>query len=161
MPLGVWVYAVGQEAPAFQSEFTSITFARPDSSVFAFSPPAGATVTERTLPDLPTSRASSPAVPRVSGQKPTVIGRGWTSVIEATGLSSLVSGAGTSGVSASGSRGAALDLVLRSATPVSGSYGTGRLIESSLLTVLLLDNGKVYAGAVTPAVLEQAASSAR
>ena len=161
MPLGVWVYAVGQDAPAFRSEFTSITFARPDSSVFAFSPPAAATVTERTLPDLPKSRASSPAVPRVSSEKPIVVGHGWTSVIEATGLSWLVSGAGTSGGSASGSSGAALALVLRSATPVSGTYGSGRLIESSLLTVLLLDNGKVYAGAVTPAVLEQAASSAR
>jgi hypothetical protein len=51
--------------------------------------------------------------------------------------------------------------LLKAATPVSGSYGSGHLIETSLLTVLLLDDGRVFAGAVTPAVLEQAASSAR
>ncbi len=161
MPLGVWVYAVGQEAPAFQTEFTDISFERPDSSVFAFSPPAGAIVTERSLPDLPTSRASSPTLPGALGQKPTVIGRGWTSVIEATGLSSLINGAASTGGSSSGSSTAALNLVLQAATPVSGTYGSGRIIQTSLLTVLLLDDGRVFAGAVTPAVLEQAASTTR
>jgi hypothetical protein len=166
MPLGVWVYAVGQDAPAFESSFTSITFATPDSSVFAFTPPAGATVTQHALPAEPVkgsapSGASTMDPGTTATQKPTVIGHGWTTVVEASGLPSLVGGLPQGSGSSNGSSTAALNLLLKASTPVSGSYGSGRIIETSLLTVLLLDDGRVFAGAVTPAVLEQAASNAR
>jgi outer membrane lipoprotein-sorting protein len=42
-------------------------------------------------------------------------------------------------------------------TVVSGSWGSGRLLKSSLVNVLFLDNGRVLIGAVTPAALEAAA----
>jgi outer membrane lipoprotein-sorting protein len=160
MPLGVQVYAVGQDTPALETEFTSITFATPEASVFAFSAPAGATVTEH----VPAKTGSAPSTPSSSAaatQKPTVIGTGWTTVVEAAGLPSLVDGLPQGSGSAASQSTAALDLLLRAATPVSGSYGSGRVIETSLLTVLLLDDGRVFAGAVTPAVLEQAASTAK
>ena len=166
MPLGVWVYAVGQDAPAFESSFTSITFAAPDSSVFAFTSPAGATVTQQALPAAPAPRTTSGYGSAVGQQststpKPTVIGHGWNTVVEASGLPSLVDGLPQGSGSSNGSSTAALNLLLKASTPVSGSYGSGRIIETSLLTVLLLDDGRVFAGAVTPAVLEQAASNAR
>jgi hypothetical protein len=50
-----------------------------------------------------------------------------------------------------------LQTLLASATEVSGSFGEGRLLRTNLLTVLVLSDGRVLAGAVTPAVLEQAA----
>ena len=49
------------------------------------------------------------------------------------------------------------DLV-RAATPVTGSWGSGRLIETNLVNVLILDDGRVAAGFVTPSALEAAVS---
>jgi hypothetical protein len=46
-----------------------------------------------------------------------------------------------------------LGLVLRSAKPVHGSWGSGRLLTTSLLSVLVTSNGTVLAGAVTPDTL--------
>ena len=43
-------------------------------------------------------------------------------------------------------------------TPVSGSYGTGQVLRTALLSVLLLDDGRMFVGAVAPTVLEQAAA---
>jgi outer membrane lipoprotein-sorting protein len=53
-----------------------------------------------------------------------------------------------------------LQALLRSAAPVSGSFGSGRVLSTALVTVLLLDDGRVFVGAVTPATLEQAATDA-
>jgi MucB/RseB N-terminal domain len=53
-----------------------------------------------------------------------------------------------------------MQALLRSATPVSGAYGSGRLLRTALVSVLMLDDGRVFVGAVTPATLEQAATSA-
>jgi hypothetical protein len=49
--------------------------------------------------------------------------------------------------------------VLRATTRVEGSYGSGRLLRTPLLSVLLLDDGRALVGAVDPAVLEEAAAS--
>jgi outer membrane lipoprotein-sorting protein len=46
-----------------------------------------------------------------------------------------------------------LGVLLRAATPVHGSWGSGRLLTTGLVSVLVTDNGKVLIGAVTPAVL--------
>jgi hypothetical protein len=44
-------------------------------------------------------------------------------------------------------------LVLRAAKPVHGSWGSGRLLTTSLLSVLVTSDGTVLAGAVTPDTL--------
>ena len=41
---------------------------------------------------------------------------------------------------------------------MSGSWGSGRLIRISLLSVLVTSSGRVLIGAVTPSVLYQAAT---
>ena len=46
VPLRVQVFAKGATSPAIQVAFTSVSFARPAPGNFAFSPPAGATVTQ-------------------------------------------------------------------------------------------------------------------
>jgi outer membrane lipoprotein-sorting protein len=48
---------------------------------------------------------------------------------------------------------AMLGALLQAATPVHGSWGSGRLLTTSLLSVLVTSNGRILAGAVTPAVL--------
>jgi hypothetical protein len=46
-----------------------------------------------------------------------------------------------------------LGLLLRAARPVHGSWGSGRLLTTSLLSVLVTSDGRVLAGAVTPDTL--------
>jgi len=46
-----------------------------------------------------------------------------------------------------------LGALLRAATPVHGAWGSGRLLRTSLVSVLITSNGTVLAGAVTPSVL--------
>ena len=48
---------------------------------------------------------------------------------------------------------ALLRALLKAATPVHGAWGSGRLLRTSLLSVLFTSQGTVLAGAVTPAVL--------
>lgn len=48
---------------------------------------------------------------------------------------------------------AVLRALLQAAKPVHGSWGSGRLLRTSLLSVLITSNGRILAGAVTPAVL--------
>jgi outer membrane lipoprotein-sorting protein len=58
-------------------------------------------------------------------------------------------GGGSGGINVAG----LLGLVMREATPVHGSWGSGELLRTSLLSVLVTKSGEVYLGAVTPAVL--------
>jgi outer membrane lipoprotein-sorting protein len=48
---------------------------------------------------------------------------------------------------------AILGALLRSAKPVHGTWGSGRLLTTSLVSVLVTSNGKILVGAVTPSVL--------
>jgi hypothetical protein len=115
------------------------------------------------------------------GAKPTIIGKDWLSVV-ATQPSPAVAAAvkqmlsahpgapavfqqhSSSGSSAysstlkvsavpAGPDLAALRALLLATKPVHGSWGSGRLLTTSLLSVLITSNGRVLAGAVTPAVL--------
>lgn len=172
-PLRVQVFARGTAAPAFSTAYTAVTLGAPDASVFAFSPPPGATVTTEDLRSAGKADAAKAGAAKRSaaakagaakdGAKPVVTGTGWTSVVEVNGTGALAGVLGTgaspaAGASAStGSTGAELSTILRAATPVSGSFGTGRLLRTRLLTVLLLDDGRVFAGAVDPSLVEQAA----
>jgi hypothetical protein len=48
---------------------------------------------------------------------------------------------------------AALRALLLATTPVQGTWGKGRLLQTKLLSVLITSNGQILAGAVTPTVL--------
>lgn len=151
--LQVSINAVGQDVPALQLGFTSVRFAPPASSVFA--PPQGATtsnhvVTPQSLhPQQPRSgwygyaplTQSSPAPARPPVR---TIGHGWSTVLE---------------VSPSGRGGHTLAALETAARPVSGTWGSGRLLHSSLLDALVLPSGHVLVGFVPPAVLEADAAT--
>lgn len=165
IPLRVQVYAVGHADPAFATGFTSLTVAAPDASVFRFDPPAGAKVTTK---DLSSAMAGahgpdSPQQPEGTGPKPTVVGSGWSSIVSIPGvnLSAVTKSVQGSAGQGSAGRGGAHDTLAtltRAATPVSGSFGTGRVLQTRLFSVLLLDDGRAFVGAVSPAALEQAAA---
>jgi len=46
-----------------------------------------------------------------------------------------------------------LGLLLKAAEPVHGSWGSGKLLRTSLISVLVTSKGQMLVGAVTPAVL--------
>jgi hypothetical protein len=54
---------------------------------------------------------------------------------------------------------AVLRTLLQASTPVHGSWGSGRLLRSALLSVLVTSKGQILAGAVTPSVLYADAAS--
>jgi hypothetical protein len=150
--------------PAFETTFTSVTFARPSASVFRFSPPPGAKVSElgsppasgaSALPDSDHATGPKTAGTPARGPAPRVIGTGWTSVLEVQGVTLPTSGS-TSG--AEGDRGSAGDVLgtfQRAMTPVHG----GQAIQTALVSVLLTDDGRLLVGAVPKSVLVQAAGS--
>jgi outer membrane lipoprotein-sorting protein len=169
VPLQVQVFAKGTASPVFQVGYTSISFVTPAASNFTFTPPSGAKVHTETL-GLPAG-----AMP---GQKPQgmksggqVIGKDWTTVavlpaaaVLPGGAMSQVAGAGSAaGVagqaarSASGGGGsisgsAMLSALMLAAHPVHGAWGSGKLLHTSLVS-MLITNGHVLIGAVTPSVL--------
>ena len=56
-------------------------------------------------------------------------------------------------ISPAGPDAAVLQALLRASKRVSGSWGSGRLLQTRLLTVLVTSKGQILAGAVTPTVL--------
>jgi hypothetical protein len=96
--------------------------------------------------------------------KPKVIGTNWLSVVAtppspqiAASLQGLLSGSGPASpgpvTGAPGQSLAALRALLIATTPVHGNWGSGRLLQTKLLSVLVTSKGQILAGAVTPAVL--------
>jgi outer membrane lipoprotein-sorting protein len=71
-----------------------------------------------------------------------------TSVSSATAYSSTLSMSPPAGPDL-----AVLQALLKATVPVSGSWGSGRLLRTTLLTVLVTSKGQILAGAVTPSVL--------
>jgi hypothetical protein len=86
---------------------------------------------------------------------PQVMGQGWLSVLVLNPGSVGVGGVLTPGTSAPSAAGIPDDLgaVAAAATPVHGAWGSGRLLRTSLVSVLMTDQGQILVGAVVPSVL--------
>ena len=126
VPLRVQVNAAGSTGrPAFETAFTSVSFEKPSASVFRFSPPPGATVSELGSSARRRDRAAD-RPGGTPGSEPRVIGSGWTAVLETTGVS-LPSGGGGEHDGES-----PLGALTRAMTPVSGAYGHGQLLRTKL-----------------------------
>ena len=123
-------------------------------------------------PQRETSGPMSAKHKQASGE-PQVVGKDWLSVAVLpasalaglTGAGSASSVAGDAAQSAAGSPGggggdatAVAAALLKTATPVHGAWGSGKLLHTSLVSVLMTSDGHVLVGAVTPAVLESAAA---
>jgi outer membrane lipoprotein-sorting protein len=254
LPLQVQVFARGASSPAFSVGYTSLSFATPAASNFAFSPPPGAKVKTVTVPaggpfaglsgpaglsglpnlpagsfynsskgspptgsvvfqsastgkvmtspggqQLPTDQrkqleaalakslpASMPKAQRAailksmtsgkpvaiagtgnsssstyssvlvmgtpSAAQPTVLGKDWFSVAVLPDAAAAGQGANAENI---------VGALMSASTPVHGSWGSGRLLRTSLLSVLMLSDGKVLVGAVVPSVLYADAAQVR
>ncbi|OMH31194.1 hypothetical protein [Tersicoccus sp. Bi-70] len=140
LPLAVDVYAKGQADPAFHVALTSLDLRAPDPSVFSFTPPAGATVTQQQLPTAshrsrPLTSSNQQAAKETAG---TAAGWDAVTVIPAARVPADLTRS---------------PLVTQVATRVPG----GRLLSTSLVNVLLTDDGRLLAGAVPASTLEAAA----
>jgi hypothetical protein len=156
LPLRVQVHT-RSGTTAIESKFTSIAFEPPAESNLAFTPPPDATVTDgatvsrdrNVSGDWQQERDRQRAledVQSVTGVDQTLlrlatVGDGWNEVVAIPGLSFW-----------------RMEGLTRAAKAVTGPYGTGRLLETPVFSLLILDNGRIVAGAVTPAGLEPAAT---
>jgi outer membrane lipoprotein-sorting protein len=159
VPLRVRVYARGSGTPAGEIGFTSVSFSKPAASQFKFKTPPGSTVTEagQAPGDVP-GRHGDQDLMDLMGPSQTV-GTGWTAVMMARDrhLAWMVREQTAEGHNHGGD--SMMGALVQSATPVSGTWGSGRLLRTKLLSVLLTDDGRLFAGAVTPDVLYQAAGT--
>ncbi|MEV6597795.1 hypothetical protein AB0M36_13100 [Actinoplanes sp. NPDC051346] len=160
IPLGVDVYAKGANDPAVRIAFQQVSFATPDAEQFTFNPPPGTKVDTPSESDLRKQReevekaakekgagakAGKPEAPE--GTK--VVGKGWTSVL----VTKMPTG------DAEGGDGPQqLEAILNVLPKVSGSWGSGRLLQSALFSALLTDDGRLLVGAVAPEKLYETAA---
>ncbi len=181
LPLSLQVFARGGSSPAFGIGFTSLSFTKPAASNFTFTPPPGAKVKTVHVPAghpgvMPGHRMK--LIPRHGRLRhpdhgpprwrtpvaagPRTFGTGWLTVVAipfgaaAGGMAPGGSGAYHSSLRISGPAGQSLGLLnvlLKASKPVHGAWGSGHLLRTSLLSVLLTSKGEILAGAVTPAVL--------
>jgi outer membrane lipoprotein-sorting protein len=145
MPLRVQVFGKNSgDGPAFSVGFSSVSFEVPSAAQFAFNPPPGAKVTEGTLPvhQAPPAGAAQRARDAVK-----TVGSGWTTVAV------LPAPTASNTDRRSGSLGPFLEQLPR----VSGGWGSGRLMTSTLVSALITDDGRLIVGMVPPDMLYAAA----
>jgi outer membrane lipoprotein-sorting protein len=159
VPLRVQLYAKGTASPAFQVGFTDLQFVAPSPANFSFTPPPGASVTVE-----PASEKHGKQDTSGFG----TYGTGWLTVA-AFPEKDLEQGIGTGAadsakqqdIVSAGSQGVGvssqelLNALFGSGKAVHGSWGSGTLVTTSLMSILVT-NGEVYVGAVKPSVLEAA-----
>jgi outer membrane lipoprotein-sorting protein len=158
VPLRVQVFAKKVADPVFEVAFSAVDFARPDAAQFTFKPPPGTTVTDSKVPTRPSaadSKTNTIAPQPGSADTPKVVGTGWGSVIVARIPAPGTSANGGSG--SSGTSGATADKSIASLMKFvgllpkkTGSWGSGHLMAGTAFSVLLTDDGRLVAGAVTP-----------
>jgi hypothetical protein len=170
VPLRVQIFAKGASTPAFQVGYTEIEYVAPAPANFDFTPPPGATVHN----EAGDNEASPSAGQQSTGPAPDgtfgTYGSSWLTVAEVP--QSLLTDAETQGVSSpnspatssgsgvfAGDSQLAINAFLNAGKPVSGSWGSGQLIHTSLVNVLIVGN-EMYIGAVEPSVLEAAVGHA-
>jgi outer membrane lipoprotein-sorting protein len=158
VPLRVQVHAAGATGrPAFETAFTSVSFSKPSASVFTFTPPPGAKVSTLS-PDSLSGAPSKPDGMANDDAGPTVVGHGWTAVLSLPGVDLTSTPKPASGRHDEAAP-SLVSTLSRAMTPVSGSWGSGQMLRTKLVTVLLTSDGRLLVGAVTPATLEQAAGA--
>jgi len=146
--LAAAVTARGASEPAFQTGFTQVDFSAPDPAVFAFTPGDDITVTQNEI-DLPTGAPDHDDA-TTDAASPVVYGEGWSAVVELPDTSEAGSADVFSGLDPE-----QLQLLDSLTSAVDG----GRVLQTSLVTVLITDDGRALVGAVPAARLVEAAQT--
>ena len=163
MPLRVQVFAKGDSGPAFQVGYTQLSMnTAPAAANLNFTPPPGASVDKVNVGDKAAAKPATGSA--ATGSDFGTYGKDWLTVVSLPQqdlLSSLGTGAAGSNAPTAPSAGPGglggdsqkvIGALLGAAKPVSGTWGSGTLLQTSLVSVLMT-GGKVYIGAVQPSVL--------
>ena len=173
IPLAVRIDARDATSPALEVTFTAVSFDKPAASTFAFTPPPGATVTEVSDPTqlLPLGRhggrdgqpegqrsvasqssgavaaeaaatGSTAAVSKL-GTHVSTVGTGWESVAIVSGLD----------------LGRQFQALFANAPSVTVGSHQAHLVTTSLVNVLVFDDGRIAIAAMTPDALKAAVAS--
>ncbi|NIJ10725.1 outer membrane lipoprotein-sorting protein [Saccharomonospora amisosensis] len=143
LPLRVSAFTNGTTEPALRLGFTDISFGAQPAELFSFTPPQGAEVEQE--------QANGPRGPRQHGEvAPEVVGSGWDTVL----LTRMPAEIDTGHEAEAG--GDLRGMLEQVGQRVRGPYGSGYLIETTVATALITDDGRVAVGAVPEQVLTQA-----
>ncbi len=151
LPLAVSVSAAGQDGAAFEIAFESISFERPAAELFNFTAPAGTKVIEVPLPteaDLQKYAGKAPTAAdeaRARAEFEKLQKAGWSAI-------ALIPANEVPAEFSLGIKGNKLYKELTK--PVAG----GRIFTTALMNILIADDGRILAGAVTPEKLIEAAA---
>jgi outer membrane lipoprotein-sorting protein len=168
VPLRVQLYAKGASSPAFQVGYTALQWVAPAPSNFSFTPPHGASVD---VVNLAADQGKSASAGKSATSGFGSYGNSWLTVVSLP-QKDLTQGFGTGSASAGSASSAGkqpdiysasnqgvgvssqelLNALFGSAKPVHGSWGSGTLVTTSLVSILMT-GGEVYIGAVQPSVL--------
>ncbi|MEW1952660.1 hypothetical protein [Terrabacter sp. NPDC080008] len=156
VPLRVQVYSTKASNPAFEVGFTAVDFSTPEARQFAFTPPAGTTVTQSdqaapkgTAGTNPApSKQQAAAAAKVAGAT-RVVGSGWSTVV----VSRMPAASGSASGGGSDATARQLATLLKALPTASGAWGTGHVLEGTLFSAVLTDDGRVAVGAVAPQTL--------
>jgi hypothetical protein len=167
VPLRVRVFSTTINDPAVDVGFTAVDYATPDPKLFGFVPPPGATVTDHQLPALTDAERAEleQGAKADRAQEPELVGSGWSAVVVADlppdALADLAE-AGQGGPSGQGADPATSALALLEALPkATGPWGSGRVLEGTLFSAIVTDDGRVALGAVGSSTLADALSGTR
>lgn len=165
LPLQVQIFAKGQKSAAVKLGFGSISYSTPAASEFSFTPPPGSTVTNKTDTNKtdtnktvggadkpvgaehangPDAAGGKTGTAKANSDQQATVGHDWTTVAVFNHVNIP----------------AQFNDYLNAATPVSGRFGQGKVLGSSLVNVLVLNDGRVALGAVNASTLEAALAPA-
>jgi outer membrane lipoprotein-sorting protein len=147
IPMSVEVLANGQADPAVKVGFTDFSHATQDPKLFTFTPPAGATVSEKNVKDELHGHSMEDWLSQADLK---MVGRGWdivaTGKVPADALKSAEGMAGESNQNL-------FALLGTIGKQVHGDFGTGYVISANVGTALITEDGKVAVGAVPEQVV--------
>lgn len=148
MPLALRVLPRGSADPAVDVAYTELSYATPPASTFRFTPPPGTTVKQHHERGW-FAYGSGDAGRAHSTEPDHVVNHtfSWTRVVQLGDVTG-----------ARGQAGAYLHQLRAAGSRVSGEFGSGTLVRTRLVTLLVLDDGRAFAGAVTPRAVEAAAA---
>ncbi len=175
VPLRLQVFAKKATAPAFQVGFTQISFVTPAPANLQFTPPSGASRTVHNLGEHTSGDVMAPGSAAMPDAGFGGYGSGWLAVAEIpqSALNEAIAGSGPGGGKGGqpapgtqtgmgaigGDSAGVLRAMIAGAKPVHGSWGSGTLLTTSLMS-MLITNGDIYIGAVEPSVLYAAVGHA-
>ncbi|MFF7452748.1 outer membrane lipoprotein carrier protein LolA [Kitasatospora sp. NPDC008115] len=159
VPLSVVVKGT-DGATVLDVHFTQVSFARPGAKTFEFTVPKGAKVTEQKASGAPRGEVT-PEEARAAAEGLNVIGEGWTTVLSvklpAGDVFVPAEGKGPRGHHGPGAGAGTSQNPLALAKSLGKPVAGGSLISTKVVNVLVTDDGRVFAGAVTLPVLQSAA----